>query len=127
MKNYSVFELWVGSLKGKTFVLTGTMTSLSRNDAKALIENALGFSLAAQDDFESAINHYRIALKTKSDYPVALNNLAFAKQRLSQYGEASMLYEKVLTIDPNNKTANKQLKQLQKKNNLQNEKKDLGF
>ena len=53
-------------------------------EAKALIENALGFALAAQDDFESAVGHYRTALKAKADYPVALNNLAFAKERLSR-------------------------------------------
>ena len=41
------------------------------SEAKALIENALGFALAAQEDFESAIGHYRSAIKAKSDYPDA--------------------------------------------------------
>ncbi len=79
-------------------------------EAKALIQNALGFALAAQDDFESAVNHYRIALKAKSDYPVAINNLAFAKLKLNQKSEAYELYKQVLTIDPKNKTANKQVR-----------------
>ncbi len=85
------------------------------DEAKALIENALGFSLAAQDDFESAISHYRNALKAKSDYPVALNNLAFAKERLEEETESLELYKKVLLIDPKNKTAIKQIKLLEKK------------
>ncbi len=99
------------------------------NEAKALIENALGFSLAAQENFESAISHYRTALKAKSDYPVALNNLAFAKQRLMQEEEASKLYKEVLNIDPKNKTAIKQLQQIEKtkKTSPQNEKNGLGF
>ncbi len=42
------------------------------DEAKALIENALGFALAAQNDFKSAVIHYKKALIAKSEYPVAL-------------------------------------------------------
>ena len=83
------------------------------DEAKALIENALGFALAAQDDFESAVKHYKSALQAKEDYPVALNNLAFAQERLKKTSEALEIYEGVLKIDPNNKTAKKQIKRLQ--------------
>jgi len=98
-------------------------------EAKALIENALGFALAAQEDFEAAIGHYRTAIKAKADYPVALNNLAFAKQRLKQESEASELYKKVLVIDPKNKTAARELQQLEKKSEskLKKGNNDLGF
>ena len=85
------------------------------NEAKALIENALGFALAAQEEFEAAVGHYKTAIKTKPDYPVALNNLAFAKQRLEQEDEALKLYKEALSIDPKNKTADKQIQQLEKK------------
>ncbi len=85
------------------------------DEAKALIENALGFALAAQDNFEAAVGHYRTALKAKSDYPVALNNLAFAKTRLLQNEEAIKIYQEVLDIDPQNKTAIKQIKRLESK------------
>ncbi len=85
------------------------------DEAKAIIENALGFALAAQDDFESAVGHYKTALKAKSDYPVALNNLAFAQQRLKQDDEAEKLYQEVLTIDSANQTALKQLKAIEKR------------
>ncbi|WP_320666760.1 tetratricopeptide repeat protein [Prochlorococcus sp. MIT 1307] len=84
------------------------------SEAKAVIENALGFALAAQEDFESAIPHYKVAIKAKANYPVALNNLAFAKQRLMQEDEASKLYKEVLIMDPKNKTASKRLKQLER-------------
>ncbi len=99
------------------------------DEAKALIENALGFSLAAQDEFESAISHYKSAIKAKSDYPVALNNLAFAKQRLQEYNEAKDLYQQVLSIDRTNKTAIKQLKSLEKRklNQIAEESNSKGF
>ncbi len=83
------------------------------DEAKALIENALGFALAAQDNFQSAINHYKSALQAKEDYPVALNNLAFAQTRLNQDQEAIATYQKVLKLDPKNKTAQKQLKRIE--------------
>ncbi len=85
------------------------------DEAKAVIENALGFALAAQDDFESAITHYKAALKAKEDYPVAINNLAFAQEKLLRIDDAYKLYERVITLDPKNKTALRQLKKL--KNN----------
>jgi len=84
------------------------------NEAKALIENALGFALAAQDDFKSAIIHYKKALTAKSEYPVALNNLGFAYQRLLKDDEAYKKYQEVLKLDPNNKTAISQIKRLER-------------
>ena len=82
------------------------------DDAKAIIENAMGFSLAAQDKFKEAIKHYENAIKAKSNYPVAMNNLAFAKQKVSKDDEAYKLYNEVLKLDPNNQTANKQIKKM---------------
>ena len=99
------------------------------NEAKALIENALGFALAAQNDFKSAIIHYKIAIKAKSNYPVALNNLAFAKKRLLETDEAFELYQEVLKLDPANKTALREFKKLKKTKGpgLQNVIKNKGF
>ncbi len=84
------------------------------NEAKALIENALGFALAAQNDFKSAVIHYKRALTAKSDYPVALNNLGFAYQRLLKEDEAYRNYKEVLKLDPDNKTAISQIKRLER-------------
>ncbi len=84
------------------------------DEAKALIENALGFALAAQNDFKSAITHYKKALIAKSEYPVALNNLGFAYQRLLKEDEAYKNYQQVLKLDPKNKTAISQIKRLER-------------
>ena len=83
-------------------------------EAKALIENALGFALAAQNDFKSAVIHHKKALTAKSEYPVALNNLGFAYQRLLKEDEAYKNYQEVLKLDPNNKTAISQNKRLER-------------
>ncbi len=98
-------------------------------EATALIENALGFSLAAQDEFQSAIKHYQLAIKAKSDYPVALNNLAFAQIKLKKKEEAYKAYKQVLEIDPENKTAKKQIKMLEAGNidSSLNQKDEKGF
>ena len=42
------------------------------NEAKAIIENALGFSYAAQNEFKKAIKHYNLAIKSLPDYTVCL-------------------------------------------------------
>ena len=58
--------------------------------------------------------HYKKALTAKSEYPVALNNLGFAYQRLLKEDEAYKNYQEVLKLDPNNKTASSQIKRLER-------------
>ncbi|MCP9850267.1 tetratricopeptide repeat protein [Cyanobium sp. Morenito 9A2] len=84
-------------------------------EAQAVIQNALGFALAAQSNYATAIKHYRSALRSKPNYPVALNNLAYALERQRQPDEAKSLYEKVLQLDGANKTARKRLQSLERK------------
>ena len=84
------------------------------SEAQALIENALGFALAAQSNYNGAIKHYRAALRAKSDYPVALNNLAFALEKQQKSEEAKETYAKVLELDAANKTAKRRLKRLER-------------
>ena len=84
-------------------------------EAVALIQNALGFSLAAQDNYQQAVRHYRAALKARADYPVALNNLAFALEKLKREGESLELYRKVLELEAANSTASKRLKLLERR------------
>ena len=86
------------------------------DEARALIENALGFALAAQKDYSGATKHYKLALKAKADYPVALNNLAFAQEKLLKDAEAISLYEQTLQLEPDNATAKKGLKKLKRRN-----------
>lgn len=82
-------------------------------EAIALIQNALGFALAAQNNPKAALRHYRAALSAKPDYPVALNNLAFALEKLGQLEEAISSYRQVLALDADNNTARKRLKRLE--------------
>lgn len=83
------------------------------DEARALIENALGFALAAQNQIPAAIRHYRAALRARADYPVALNNLAFALEKQQKLEEAEGLYQKVLGLEPGNRTASKRLKRIE--------------
>ena len=101
----------------KTFLKAIEYYDNEPDEAKAIIENALGFSYAAQKDFKKAIKHYNAAIKSLPAYTVALNNLASAQQRLLEYDLAYATYKKVLEIDPNNKTAIKKSKELEKRSN----------
>ena len=113
----------------KTFLKAIEYYENEPNEAKAIIENALGFSYAAQNKFKKAIKHYNSAIKYLPEYTVALNNLASAQQRLLEYDLAYETYKRVLIIDPNNKTAIKKSKELKKRNNYTPFKgvKDKGF
>ena len=86
------------------------------SEALALIQNALGFALAAQGRYPAAIRHYRAALKARADYPVALNNLAFALEKQQKREEASALYKQVLELETGNATARKRLRRLERRN-----------
>ena len=99
----------------KTFLKAVEYYENEPKEAKAIIENALGFSYAAQNEFKKAIKHYNVAIKYLPEYPVALNNLASAQQRLLEYDLAYETYQKVLLIDPSNKTALKKRKELEKR------------
>lgn len=87
-------------------------------EARALMENALGFTLAAQNNYAAAVRHYRAALRAKADYPVALNNLAFALEKQSKPDEARALYEQVLQLEGGNKTARKRLSTLDRRSGI---------
>lgn len=88
------------------------------SEARALIQNALGFCLAAQNNYKTAVRHYRLALEAKPDYPVALNNLAFALEKQQKLEEAQATYRKVLALEANNPTASKRLKRLERQAGL---------
>ncbi|MFM7362509.1 MAG: tetratricopeptide repeat protein [Cyanobium sp.] len=85
------------------------------DEALALIQNALGFSLAAQNKYPAAVRHYRAALKARADYPVALNNLGYALEKQQKGEEARQLYERVLELDSGNATARKRLRLLERR------------
>ena len=113
----------------KTFLKAIDNYENEPDEAKAIIENALGFSYAAQNQFKKAIKHYNLATKFLPEYTIALNNLGSAQQRLLENDLAYETYKKVLAIDPNNKTAIKKSKELEKRINYSPYKgiKDKGF
>lgn len=88
-------------------------------EARALMENALGFTLSAQSKYAAAVRHYRAALRARADYPVAINNLAFALEKQAKPDEARTLYERVLQLEASNKTARKRLSILERRSGLE--------
>ena len=100
----------------QTFLKAMRNSENEPDEGKAIIENALGFTYAAQKDYKKAIKHYKSALLTLPRYTVALNNLAGAQQSLLDYEQALLTYKKVLAIDPKNKTAIKKTNELNKRN-----------
>ena len=100
----------------KTFLKAMKNSKDEPNEGKAIIENALGFTYAAQKDYKKAIKHYQSALVSLPRYTVALNNLGAAYQSLLDYDKALLTYQKVLDIDPKNKTAIKKTNELNKRN-----------
>ncbi len=85
------------------------------SEAVALIQNALGFALAAQNKYPAAVRHYRAALKARADYPVALNNLAYALEKQQKPEEARQLYQRVLELESGNATARKRLRLIERR------------
>ena len=100
----------------KTFLKAIKLAENEPIEGKAIIENALGFTYAAQKDYKKAIKHYKSALINLPEYTVALNNLAAAQQSLLDYEQALLTYKKVLDIDPKNRTAIKKTNELNKRN-----------
>ena len=98
--------------------LKQSQAEASPAEAVALIENAMGFALAAQNKYPAAIRHYRSAIKAKPNYPVALNNLAFALEKQDKGEEARQTYGQVLSLDPGNKTALRRLKVLDRRSGI---------
>jgi tetratricopeptide (TPR) repeat protein len=107
-------RLYGQAAENLTLALKRAQAEQAPTEALALIQNALGFALAAQNKYKQAIRHYKQALQAKPDYPVALNNLAFALEKQQSLEEARDAYQKVLELDGSNKTARKRLSRLER-------------
>ncbi|MCU0525440.1 MAG: tetratricopeptide repeat protein [Elainella sp. Prado103] len=81
----------------------------------ALIYNALGFSYAAQEQFDLAIRQYKEAIERLPEYPTALNNLGFAYEKKQLITQALEAYEEALRLDPKNSTAKRRSESLRKR------------
>lgn len=85
------------------------------DEARALIENAYGFALAAQSRYVDAIRHYRNALQARPAYPVALNNLGYALGKQGETEAAREAYQQALRLEPGNGTARKGLQTMDRR------------
>lgn len=80
----------------------------------APIYNGLGFVYFAQEQYDLAIRQYKEAIKFKSDYVVAYNNLAHAYERKKLTAQALEMYEQVLKYDANNTVAKRRAESLRR-------------
>ena len=82
---------------------------------RALVQNALGFAYAAQDQYDLAIRQYKEALEGLPEYPTALNNLGFVYEKKQLTAQALEAYEQALALDPKNATAKRRAESLRKR------------
>ncbi|MGB3613102.1 MAG: tetratricopeptide repeat protein [Elainellaceae cyanobacterium] len=82
---------------------------------KALVQNALGFAYAAQEQYDLAIGQYKKALDGLPEYPTALNNLGFVYEKKQLTAQALEAYEQALALDPKNTTAKRRAESLRKR------------
>ncbi|BDA70303.1 TPR repeat-containing protein [Rivularia sp. IAM M-261] len=83
-------------------------------DTVAPIYNGLGFVYFAQEQYDLAIRQYKEAIKFKSDYVVAYNNLAHAYERKKLTAQALEMYEQALTYDAKNTVAKRRAESLRR-------------
>ncbi|MEO0408637.1 MAG: tetratricopeptide repeat protein [Cyanobacteria bacterium P01_A01_bin.135] len=88
---------------------------LGDEENRALVQNALGFTYASQEQYDLAIRQYKEALEGLPDYPTALNNLGFAYEKKQLTAQALEAYEQALAIDPQNATAKRRADSLRKR------------
>jgi tetratricopeptide (TPR) repeat protein len=88
---------------------------LEGEENTALIYNALGFSYAAQEQFDLAIKQYKESLELQPNYPTAWNNLGFAYEKKQLVTQALEAYDRALSIDPKNATAKRRAESLRKR------------
>jgi tetratricopeptide (TPR) repeat protein len=88
---------------------------LEPGENAALVFNALGFTYAAQDQYDLAIRQYKEALEQKPGYVTALNNLGFAYEKKQLIAQAVESYEAALESDPKNAIAKRRAEALKKR------------
>ena len=62
-------------------------------EAQAVIQNALGFALAAPNNYKTAIRNYRMALEAQPDTPDALHNLSLPPEKQHNLDAANQTLE----------------------------------
>ncbi|MGF1459449.1 MAG: tetratricopeptide repeat protein [Leptolyngbyaceae cyanobacterium] len=85
------------------------------SEVAALVYNALGFAYFAQEQYDMAIRQYKSALEIAPEYVTALNNIGHSYERKQLIAQSLEAYEKVLTLEPENKTAKRRAESLRKR------------
>jgi tetratricopeptide (TPR) repeat protein len=81
----------------------------------AIIYNGLGFTYAAQEQYDLAIKQYKEALEIQPGYSTAWNNLGFAYEKKQLTTQALEAYDESLKSDPKNSTAKRRAVSLRKR------------
>ena len=107
---------------GLSYRLTGEPKKAARNYRKAIILNSEAFlahyglaNLLVGTDPDSAMTHYRNAIRIKSDFSSAWVNLGNALEFRQKIPEAIQCYEKALTIEKDAADIQQMLENAQKK------------
>ncbi|NJN59052.1 MAG: tetratricopeptide repeat protein [Leptolyngbyaceae cyanobacterium SL_5_9] len=88
---------------------------LEPGENAALVFNALGFTYAAQEQYDLAIRQYKDALEQSPGYVTALNNMGFAYEKKQLIAQAVEAYEAALKSDPKNAIAKRRSEALKKR------------
>lgn len=88
---------------------------LEPGENAALVFNALGFTYAAQEQYDLAIRQYKDALEQDPGYVTALNNMGFAYEKKQLIAQAVEAYEAALESDPKNAIAKRRAEALKKR------------
>jgi len=86
--------------RGYRNITTLWRTILVHNPNSFLAHNNLGMELAAQGELKEAIDHYKLALKARPDFPEAHNNLGLALFKQGKTDEAIAHYNAALNLRP---------------------------
>jgi Flp pilus assembly protein TadD len=76
-------------------------TTLARNPDCWLADNNLGVALAAEGQFDEAIENFRKAIQINPNNPEAQNNLGHALAAKGRFDEAIENFRQAIQIDPN--------------------------
>lgn len=99
------------------------LKSWDKKDIEGLsnLYNTIGFTYFETGQFDVSIYYYKEAISLRTDYIVALNNLAYAYEKKKMLQDAIEVYSQVLSIDAENDTANEKLINLKSRSKIRDD------
>ena len=96
-----ILNLWMQAQMpdGSDASLDAANLKVLLSDDKAAAYVYRGLVNYEREDFYSAIDDFKAALKVESELPAALFNLAFAQEKNKKFDDAIKTYDKLLSID----------------------------